>query len=197
MKTFMIKIPFLALLLVFDVKGFSQNGAAIAAAASGGRSKYNVAYQKHTGYLILTNAQKVNGTFEYADMEFPTYNLKEIGQNGKVIKRFKLKEVDKVVLAGADRLLTTRDSTYFFSLNRSARLFRQLTFGGIEVYDQLFSVNETPGLVGQDLLIRYKGKQYYTHSDKEFISLITQLSPSLETNHASTAAELIAALNKQ
>lgn len=74
---------------------------------------YVIHYEKHNGYIVLNNGKKIEGSFQYAFWEFPTYNLKLFSKKGKVIKCYKPKDVKTVVLAGSDTALSKKDSTYF------------------------------------------------------------------------------------
>jgi hypothetical protein len=173
----------------------AQNAVAIAAAAGAGSSKYAIDYQKHTGYIILNSGEKVSGTFEYATWEFPTFNLKLYNDYGDLIKRYKISKIDKAVFYGADSSLTNADSTTFVRLNNRAYFFRQLTNGPVKIYDDLFNINERPGLIKSGLLIYYQDKVYKTDSKEQLKKRLEALVPSLVISKDAGTARIIKELN--
>ncbi|MDE3145071.1 MAG: hypothetical protein KGL19_13015 [Bacteroidota bacterium] len=187
----------LRLLLIFLLIPFvapAQSGAAIAAAA--GSSKYSIDYQKHKGYIILNSGKKVNGIFEYATWEFPSFNLKHYDENGNLITRYKMAQINKAVFYGADTSLIHCDSTYFKRLNDKSYLSRQLTNGRIKVYDDLFNINERPGLIKTtQLTVYFQDKVYKVDSEKKFIELIQKISPSIMISHDASIKSVIKQLN--
>ena len=134
-------------------------------------NKYAVDYQKHAGYIEFDNGEKIMGVFEYAADEFPTYNLKSFTQDDKLIKRYKSNSIEEVVLAGSDSSLSNKDSTYFKILDKSKRFYRQLTFNKeMQIYDELFNVNERIGLVYPTLLIKKNNQLTKFNSKENFIN---------------------------
>ena len=119
---------------------------------------YDIHYKKHPGQLILNNGQVINGTFQYAYLEFPTWNFKYLsGSGNKTIKRYKASKIKSITLKGSDKSLFTNDSTYFYRIGKPP-LYRQLTFGTIKIYDRLVNVNEKWGLVYFELYILENNK---------------------------------------
>lgn len=90
--------------------------------------KFAVSYTKHNGYVVLNNGIRIQGTFEYAADEFPTYNLKSFSNDSKVMNRYKNKDLQIIVLAGSDKDISHKDSTYFFVFKDSPKFWRQLSF---------------------------------------------------------------------
>ena len=134
-------------------------------------NKYAVDYQKHAGYIEFNNGEKVTGIFEYAADEFPTYSLKSFTEDDKLIKRYKSNDIIEVVLAARDNSLSNKDSTYFKVLDKSKRLYRQLTFNkNIQVYDGLFNVDECFGLISPYLLIKRNNQLIKFNSKEHFIN---------------------------
>lgn len=134
-------------------------------------NKYAVDYQKHKGYIELNNGEKIVGIFEYAADEFPTHNLKSFTQGDKLIKRYKSNSIKRVVLVGNDNSLSNKDSTYFKILDKSKRFYRQLTFNNdMQIYDELFNVNERIGLVYPTLLIKKNNQLTKFNSKESFIN---------------------------
>lgn len=159
-------------------------------------NKYSIDNQKHTGYIEFNNGEKITGIFEYATDEFPTYNLKSFAQNGKLIKRYKSKDIKKVVLAGSDSSLSQRDSTYFKVLDKSKRFYRQLTFKDIEVYDWLFNVNEKSGLVYPNLLIKKDDQLTKFNSKESFINWVHKnAADKIKWHKDISVAQIIRQLN--
>jgi hypothetical protein len=124
-----------------------------------GNPKYRIDYSVHKGYLILNTGEKVEGDFKYAMDEFPTYNLKFLSPVKKVIKRYNVKKINRLVLAGSDTSLSNKDSTYFETLGEHKLFYRQLTFGNIKIYDErFFNVNEVKGLIYPLITVIYQDK---------------------------------------
>ncbi len=162
----------------------------------GSLAKYSIGYQRHPGYIILNSGEKVTGSFQYADLEFPTYNLKFYDKEGKLIKRFKTSMIERAVFKGGDSVLGNADSTSFVRLNNQPFLSRQLTHGSIIVYDDLFNVNEKPGLIrANGLIVISQGHEEKTPSQDEFKKLIQKLSPSIVASKDMTAEAIIRKLN--
>ena len=161
------------------------------------QSKYAINYQKHNGYIDFNNCEKITGIFEYGADEFPTYNLKSFTQSGKLIKRYKSNSIKEVVLARGDNSLSGKDSTYFKVLDKSKRLYRQLTFDkGMQIYDELFNVNERAGLVSPTLLIRRNGHLIKFNSTKSFINWIKEnASDKIKWHDGITVLQIIRQLN--
>lgn len=135
-------------------------------------SDYRITYQKHRGYIQLNNGKKIMGIFQYAFWEFPTPNIKSFNEKGNLINRYQEKEIKSIVLAGADSTLSAKDSTYFKTLDKSKSLYRQLTFGPLEIYDYFFNVNEVHGLIYSLILVKVDNQLYTFKSYNKFISWI-------------------------
>ncbi|HUZ60796.1 MAG TPA: hypothetical protein VMU83_18640 [Hanamia sp.] len=121
--------------------------------------------------LILNNGQSIKGVFEYAYFKFPVCNFKLYSDSGKLIKRYKISEINKVVLAGSDTTLSKKDSTYFIRIGKSS-LYRQLTFGAIEIFDPLVNVNESPGLISSNTAVLENNKLKEFYSEKKILKYI-------------------------
>ncbi len=189
-----MKTLFIAAFSLLTVKTFSQG-----AILGHGHSAYVFGYKTHIGIIILNNGDTVKGSFKYSDMDFPSFNLKYY-QNGIKKKRYMLSKIKEAILEGSDTSLTKKTSTVFIKLSEKDKLlYRQLTFGDIEIYDPLFLVNEKKGLVTENLIVLYEGKMYKTSSDKELVYLINKLHPNLfQTNRENVSRqEIIRQLNKQ
>lgn len=183
------KLTFLATL--FYLTGYTQ----MHIVPNGSLAKYSIDYQRHQGYIVLNSGKKIIGAFQYADMEFPTYNLKYFDDKGKMIKRFKTALISKAVLKGADSILGIKDSTYFVRLKDKPYLSRQLTRGPILVFDDLFNIDERPGLVHTNgLIIMFQGKEEKISSQEEFKKLIQKIS-SIDVAKAATVESIIKKLN--
>jgi len=157
---------------------------------------YIIHYEKHNGYIALNNGKKIESSFQYAFWEFPTYNLKSFLENGKLIKRYKPKDIKTVVLAGSDSVLTKHDSTYFKVLSKRNFFYRQLTFGSIELYDNFLNVDETIGLVKFPLSLKNHNQLYELSSEKKFITWMKTNYPNkIKWHDGIKAEEIIKQLN--
>ena len=117
-------------------------------------SGHPVVYNKHTGCLIYKNGTTLIGIFQYADMEFPGINIKYFDSDTKTInKRIPVREIKEIALIGHDSSFNNMDSTFFVRLGSKSRLFRELTFGETKIFDNLFSVDENPGMLGNQMAI--------------------------------------------
>lgn len=162
-----------------------------------GSGKYVINYQKHQGYIILKSGQTINGVFEYAEMEFPTYNLKSYNPNGKLVKRYKLKQINKVVLQGSDTTLSKNDSTYFVRLDSTEALYRQLTFGRVKIFDKYFNVNERIGVIkSSESVIEVDGKRFQCNSEEKFLHAIRESLPFLDTHNCKSSADVVRLVNE-
>jgi hypothetical protein len=131
--------------------------------------------------------------------EFPDYNLKfYASEKGPLISRIKFKEINFIALAGSDTTIIKTDSTYFFNLKKDNRLYRKLTSGEIEIFDNLFNVTERPGLVHEeDLILVLKGKLTRIHSRKELIQLLEKYGHSFQPEDTVTLGAIIKAINSR
>lgn len=174
------------------ITAFSQAIPIILGSSSG----VIINYQKHKGYITLVSGETIEGNFQYGADEFPTYNLKSFSENGKKIKRYKSNHIKTVILNGSDTTLTNKDSTYFKVLDKSKRFYRQLTFGSIEVYDNLFNVNEKGGLIRSPLVVKANNKLYKLNSKSKFIKWMKTNYPDKVKWHENiTVQEIIRQLN--
>ena len=154
-------------------------------------NKYAVDYKKHSGYIEFNNGEKITGIFQYAADEFPTYNLKSFTHDGELIIRYKSNDIKEVVLTGSDNSLSSKDSTYFKVLDKSKRLYRQLTFGkDVQIYDGLFNVNERYGLVHY-LLIKRHDQLIKFNSSNDFTNWMKENAPDKINWHEDITVEQI------
>ncbi|MBS1600199.1 MAG: hypothetical protein JST75_18370 [Bacteroidetes bacterium] len=162
-----------------------------------GSSKYAIDYSKHPGYIILRDGKKLQGIFEYAEMEFPGYNFKfYASEKGPLISRIKFTQINSITLAGADTTVINSDSTYFFNLQNNNRLYRKLTTGDIEIFDNFFNVSQESGLVrDEDLIVMRKGKMTSVHSRKELIQLLESYGVVLQPGDRMTVRAIIKMIN--
>jgi hypothetical protein len=160
------------------------------------QNKYNINYQKHSGYLELKTGERVNGVFQYSADEFPTYNLKFFSENGELMERFKSKDIKIAVLAGCDVSLMNKDSTVFKVLDKSGRFYRQLTFSPIEVYDNFFNINERNWLVHSPFRVRIKSQVYQFDSSERLIEwLKDNYTNEIRWHEGLTLQQIIRQLN--
>jgi len=159
-----------------------------------GHDRYN---QKHSGYIELNNGEKINGDFEYAFWEFPTYNLKLLSPSEKVLKRYYIPNIKKVVLAGSDHWLTNMDSTYFIVHDKCRHFYRQLTFGkDFQLYDGFFNTDGYIGLVTNYFLVKTKkGFIEFNNSDKLTKWLKEKFPNKIKWNEGITIQDIIRQLN--
>jgi hypothetical protein len=177
--------------MLYCLTGYSQ----IHILSNGSLTKYSIVYQKHKGYIVLNSGEKIFGVFQYSNMEFPTYNLKYFDDKGKMIKRFKTSLISKAVFNGADSIIGLKDSTRFVRIKANAHFSRQLTKGPIMVYDDLFNIDESPGLVNKNtLIIIFQGRIEKISSTVEFKKLIQQIS-SIDVGSENTIQSIIRKLN--
>lgn len=153
--------------VLFVFSTFNVAGQHVVIPAS--HNPFNIDYQKHAGYILLNNGEKITGIFQYDFWEFPNYNLKLFSENGKGLKRYKIINIESVVLAGSDTTLTNKDSTYFKVLGKHKGFYRQLTFGSLEVYDNFFDVNEKKNLIKPLLFVRFNNQLHEFNSSEKFI----------------------------
>lgn len=186
-----MKMIIIIILITFFIQPISYAQHAVIVS-----NKYSINYKIHKGYIELSSGEKVNGAFQYADMEFPTYNLKSFNANGTVIKRYKTNTIKLVALKGSDTSLTHNDSTYFKALNKGKVLYRQLTFGSIEIYDYFFNVDERNGLIKPPILVKKDGQLIEFYSEEKFIKwLQTNNSDKIKWHVNITAIDIIRQLN--
>jgi len=181
-------------LIPFLIGFFTVNGQHVIVISG----KYSINYQKHQGYIILKSGQTVSGIFEYAEMEFPTYNLKFYNSDGKLVKRYKLKEINKVVLQGSDTTLSKNDSTYFVRLDSAGFLYRQLTFGRVKIFDKYFNVNERIGVIKTpESMIEVDGKRFQCNSEEKFLHVAKDSLPFLDTHNCKSAVDVVRLINER
>ena len=139
-------------------------------------------FDVHRGYLRYPTGAIVSGFFVYADMEFPTYSVKRVDSaTRKTKQRIFMKDIDRMVLVGHDSALTRNDSTYFRKFSGREKLFRQLTFGDIQIFDNLFSVNENPGRVGTQFMILHGATTIYVGNKSQLGAAVNKLLPAGHT----------------
>ena len=155
--------------------------------------------KKHSGYIELTNGEKIEGTFEYAFWEFPTYNLKLLSPKGKVVKRYYISDIKKVVLAGSNDWLTNTDSNYFIVHDKCRHFYRQLTFGNdFQLYDGFFNTDGYVGLVTNYFLVKTKkGFIEFNNSDKLKKWLKEKYPNEIKWNEDITIQDIIRQLNNK
>ena len=154
-------------------------------------------YQKHNGMIETNDAVKIGGTFEFAYWEFPTYNLKLYTTTGKMIRRYSIRKIKTVVLAGSDGWLSNKDSTYFIVHDKSKHFYRQLTFGNdFQLYDAFFNVDEYVGMVTPYFLIKTKGKFVELKHVKDLINWLRENEETkIKWNSEITVQQIIRQLN--
>ena len=180
------------ILFVFSTLNVAAQHAIIPAS----HNPYNIDYQKHVGYILLNNGEKITGIFQYDFWEFPNYNLKLFSENGKGLKRYKIKNIESVVLAGSDTTLTNKDSTYFKVLGKHKGFYRQLTFGSLEVYDNFFDVNEKKNLIKPLLFVRFNNQLHEFNSSEKFIKWMKANYPNkIERAKNITLEQIVRQLN--
>ena len=109
---------------------------------------YEIAGTKHEGEMILKKGTILKGIFQYNTFVLPDDGFEFFSNSGIHIKKIKEELIEKLTLAGADTLLSNRDSTFFISIK--SRLFRQLTFDIVQLYDPTIYVNERSGLINSE-----------------------------------------------
>ncbi|MEO6838334.1 MAG: hypothetical protein ABI185_08085 [Ginsengibacter sp.] len=154
-------------------------------------------YKKNSGYIELNSGEKINGDFEYAFWEFPTYNLKLLSSSEKVMKRYYIPNIKKVVLTGSDHWLTNRDSTYFIVHDKSRHFYRQLTFGkDFQLYDGFFNTDGYVGLVTNYFLAKTKKRFIeFKNSDRLKKWLKENYPDEIKWNDNITIQDIIRQLN--
>jgi hypothetical protein len=163
-----------------------------------GASRYVIDYAKHAGHATLKNGKHIKGVFEYAEMEFPDYNLRFYSSSeGSLVSRIKFKEIKSIALAGSDTIIMKNDSTYFFNLRNNNKLYRKLTDGDIEIYDSFFNVSKKLGLIREDdLVVVYKDQMRAVNSRKELLQLLESYGRTFQPNDTSTVQAIIKAINE-
>lgn len=160
-------------------------------------NKFAIYYQKHPGYVVLTSGDTVKGVFQYASFEFPTWNLKYFNNQGQLIGRYKSKTIQKVVLTGADKTLTNRDSTFFIVDSKHNWFFRQLTFGQVQLFDTYFNAGERTALAKPPYLVKADHKEIYFNTDKNLIKWFTLNYPDkIGSNGVTSVEQLVRKLNQ-
>ena len=188
-----MKTVFVTIFILWTLSSFSQIRTLNFHSAA-----YKFDHKIHTGSIILNTGDTITGSFIYANGEFPWFNLKYY-ENGEKKGRYMFSKIKEAVLKGSDVALTGKDSTLFIRVSEKDKwLYRQLTFGDIKIYDQLFLINEKKDMVSQKLVVIYQGKKYKTESDQELLSLINKIHPSLYERFKNySRLEIIRQLNKQ
>ncbi len=158
---------------------------------------HDLNYQKHAGYIELNNGEKINGDFEYAFWEFPTYNLRYYSPNGKMAERYSVKNIKKVVLSGGDGWLSPKDSTYFIVHDKSRHFYRQLTFGkDFQIYDGFFNVDEIVGMVTNYFLVKKAGSFIKLNSAEKLIKWLKENEArKIKWHYGITVQQIIRQLN--
>jgi len=162
-----------------------------------GSHKNIIDYSKHAGHVILKDGKKLTGVFKYAEMEFPDFTFKFYASDkSSLITRIKFRKIASITLAGADTSLIKSDSTSFFNLKNNNRLYRKLTTGDVEIFDNLFNVSKNSGCVSEeDLVIVHNGKMNSVHSRKELMQLLNSFGKVLTANSSDTVQAIIKEIN--
>ena len=117
----------------------------------------SVDYKYHDGTALLTDGTSLKGRFQYNGRSVFTYRASSQATR----QRIGLSTIRRLVLAGADTLVTDRtDSTIF--IRSGHRLFRQLTGGSTMVLDRKFAVDEERGKMGRKLYVLDDAGEVYT-----------------------------------
>ena len=157
-----------------------------------------IVYKPHTGYIRLKAGKQITGVFEYADMEFPGFNIKSIDRaTGRVLKRYQVKEIQEVVLAGHDSAFNNMDSTYFFNITGNTRLFRQLTFGKTKLYDNLFTVDENTARLGTEFLIEQDSVRQFIKEEIKLSRALEKLPIPIRVESNEPPEKIISEINRQ
>ncbi len=155
-------VMIIAVLIYFPSISYGQRGIAAS-------HKFAIDYQMHSGYVVFKTGDTVHGTFEYAEWEFPSWNLKYYNFKGQVVHHYRSKVLKKAVLKGSDRLLTGHDSTYFIVDDKHNWFFRQLTFGKVQIFDSFFDAGERLNLVKPPYLVITAGQSLYFDTDDDLL----------------------------
>ena len=135
-----------SILLSLSLLSFEQMNAQHVFVSS--HDPYEIAGTKHEGEMILKKGTILKGIFQYNTFVLPDDGFEFFSNSGIHIKKIKEELIEKLTLAGADTLLSNRDSTFFISIK--SRLFRQLTFDIVQLYDPTIYVNERSGLINSE-----------------------------------------------
>ena len=135
-----------SILLCLSLMSFEQMNAQHVFVSS--NNPYEIAGTKHEGEMILKNGTILKGMFQYNTFVLADDGFEFFSDSGIHIKKIKEELIEKLTLAGADTLLSNRDSTFFISIK--SRLFRQLTFDIVQLYDPTIYVNERSGLINSE-----------------------------------------------
>ena len=135
-----------SILLSLSLMSFEQMNAQHVFVSS--HNPYEIAGTKHEGEMILKNGTILKGMFQYNTFVLADDGFDFFSDSGTHIKKIKEELIEKLSLAGADTLLSNRDSTYFISIK--SHLFKQLTFGIVQLYDPTIYVNERSGLINSE-----------------------------------------------
>src|ERR1017187_68254 len=135
-----------SILLSLSLLSFEQMNAQHVFVSS--HDPYEIAGTKHEGEMILKKGTNLKGIFQYNTLVLPDDGFEFFSNSGIHIKKIKEELIEKLTLAGADTLLSNRDSTFFISIK--SRLFRQLTFDIVQLYDPTIYVNERSGLINSE-----------------------------------------------
>jgi hypothetical protein len=135
-----------SILLSLSLLSFEQMNAQHVFVSS--HDPYEIAGTKHEGEMILKNGTILKGMFQYNTFVLADDGFEFFSDSGIHIKKIKEELIEKLTLAGADTLLSNRDSTFFISIK--SRLFRQLTFDIVQLYDPTIYVNERSGLINSE-----------------------------------------------
>jgi len=155
-------------------------------------SGHHITYNKHEGWLRYLNGDTLTGTFQYADMEFPSFNLKLFdGTRKKVVKRILTKDIQEITLAGYDPEFNSRDSTYFKRMGKQKRLFRQLSYGETKIFDDLFSVDENPGRLGNEFIIMQDTTTIFITEQENVIKALLKLPKAVKVRKDQTILDVI------
>lgn len=160
-------------------------------------SGHPIVYNQHEGWLEYKSGESLQGLFQYADMEFPSFNLKLFDSTGShIIRRIPTKNIQKITLAGHDPKLNDRDSTYFVNIKNKSRLFRQLSFGDTKIFDDLFSVGENPARLGDEFVVMQDSTTIFASNQKDLLRALSKLPRPVIVQDDESVWGVIHMLNK-
>jgi len=137
----------------------------------------DIKYKAHFGTVWLKGGLKVSGKLKFIDIEeaIPQLEVKEKGSKKKYKVEFPM--IKRIAMAGADDFTIRSDSTIFKWIEPLSGIFRQVQVGEIELYDNVYIVDEAFTIIPDYIPIAYN--YYY---DYILVEDVSDLSEVLSSN---------------
>lgn len=124
------------------------------------QKKPKIKYKFHEGVVLTKTGLIIEGKFKYTEPKnkVPEYIFVEKDQPSTK-KKLALSMIQKMTLAGAEKVVNRKDSTEFVWIDNHKDLYRKIIKGTIEVFDNSRVVNEKYDYITDYILLA--GRQDY------------------------------------